>query len=124
MGRLNNTDFLSKISNVLEVNDGKSSVYLTQKRLVQSLEPSSPSTLDDLSSNVVEHPREFPSNHQRYPILIRFTNGDKKNKWSTVVEHENLDTFWTEYTQILKSGFVGLRKKEKKKAKKGKVSKA
>lgn len=124
MGRLSNKDFLAKIGGELELNDGKSSVYLTQKRLVQSLEPSSPTALDDLSSNVVEHSKEYPTNNQTYPVLLRFTTGEKKSKLSTVVEPENLETFWTEYVQVLKSGFVGLRKKEKKKSKKEKISKA
>lgn len=123
MGRLSNKEFLAKIGSELESNNGKSSVYLTQKRLVQSLEPTLPSALEDLSSNVVEHSKEYPTNTQTYPVLLRFTTGKKESKVSTVVEPENLESFWTEYVQVLKSGFVGLRKKEKK-AKKGKVTKA
>lgn len=124
MGRLSNNEFLARVGSELEKNDGDSSVYLTQKRLVQTLEPVSPTSLADLSSNVVEHPKEYPSNTQTYPILLRFTTGEKSSKVSTVVESENLETFWSEYVQVLKSGFVGMRKKEKKKAKKNKITKA
>lgn len=123
MGRLNNKEFLARITNELTSNEGKSSVYFTQKRLSLTLEPATPNNINDLSSNVVEHPKEFPSNSETYPVLIRFTLGEKKLKISTVIEPENLDRFWSEYAQILKTGFVGLKKKEKKKAKKSKVLK-
>lgn len=123
MGRFNNSDFLQKVNEELSSNEGKSSVYLTQKRLSLTLEPATADNINDLSSNVVHHPNDFPSNTQSYPVLIRFTSGDKKSKVSTVVEPANLDKFWTEYALILKNGFVGLKKKEKKKAKKSKVSK-
>lgn len=123
MGRLNNTEFLAKVTDVLTSNEGKSSVYFTQKRLSLTLEPATPNNINDLSSNVVDHPKEFPTNTTSYPVLIRFTLGDKKSKVSTVIEPEDLDKFWSEYAQILKTGFVGLKKKEKKKAKKSKVSK-
>lgn len=123
MGRLNNTEFLSKVNDELTSNEGKSSVYFTQKRLSLSLEPATSDNINDLSSNVVDHPKRFPSNSQTYPVLIRFTLGDTKSKISTVVEPENLDKFWNQYAHIIKNGFVGLKKKEKKKAKKSKVAK-
>lgn len=123
MGRLTNTEFLTQVNTVLSANEGKSSVYLTQKRLSPSLETPPTESLSDLSSNVVELPQKYTVNTQTYPILVRFTTGDSKSKVSTVVEAENLDRFWTEYTKVLKNGFVGLKRKEKKKQKKSKVSK-
>ncbi|KAK6198933.1 signal recognition particle, SRP9/SRP14 subunit [Scheffersomyces amazonensis] len=110
--RADNHKFLKEFTEVLTTNNGKSSVYLTQKRLKPSL---------DLEE----------SSQDQYPILIRVTmNGkDKKDtkkdklKLSTVVDTGDLDQFWQEYIQIIKNGFVGLKKKEKKKSKKGKVSK-
>lgn len=128
MGRLSNTDFLAKFGSVLEENNGSSSIYLTQKRLAHTPIENSESSINDLSSNVIDT-EQFPKNNTQYPILIRVSmNGDgkekKKNKISTVVEHNNLDNFWTEYVQVIKTGFVGLKKKEKKKGKKGsKISK-
>lgn len=123
MGRLNNTEFISQVNTILTSNNGKSSLYLTQKRLTVPLETSPNAPITDLSSNVVEHSSAYATNDQKYPVLIRVTLGEKKSKISTVVEPENLDTFWTEYTQVLKTGFVGLKRKEKKKAKKSKVTK-
>lgn len=124
MGRINNAEFLSQVSAALLSNEGKSSVYLTQKRLTASLESPPQSELADLSSNVVDHPEKYPTNTEKYPVLMRFTTGEKKSKISTVVQAGDLDSFWTEYTQALKTGFVGLKKKDKKKLKKSKVSKA
>lgn len=123
MGRLNNTEFISKVESLLTSNEGKSSVYFTQKRLSTPLEKEAIDLVKDLSSNVVDHPPAYATNTQNYPVLIRFTTGKKESKISTVVEAANLDEFWLEYAQVLKTGFVGLKKKEKKKAKKSKVSK-
>lgn len=132
MGRLDNSEFLKKVSDILGKNDGKSSVYLTQKRLIPALDiddAGKGNVINDLLSNVNHIDTEF-ENTSTYPILIRVSlNGkdikDKKDKikLSTVVETERLDQFWTEYVQVIKTGFVGLKKKEKKKSKKGKVSK-
>ncbi|ODV66577.1 hypothetical protein HYPBUDRAFT_153351 [Hyphopichia burtonii NRRL Y-1933] len=129
MGRLNNAEFLLKVGKLLEDNDGKSSVYLTQKRLSVPLETET-TGINDLSSNVIEHEASIPSNTEEYPVLIRLAmNGDKKEKkekvkLSTVVETTQLDQFWVEYAQVIKTGFTGLKKKEKKKSKKsGKVTK-
>lgn len=133
MGRLNNFEFLSKLSDILTSNNGESSVYLTQKRLTSTLPIDEPkSSISDLSSNVIKADG-FDENTTTYPILIRISmNGEKtkpgkskgKTKLSTVVETNSLDQFWTEYVQVIKNGFVGLKKKDKKKNKKtGKVSK-
>lgn len=122
MPRLSNKEFLSQLQTGLTENAGSSSVYLTQKRLVASLESAPKDQLTDLSSNVIQHPDTYPQNTRTYSILIRCTRGTKDSKISTVVEPENLDSFWNDYTTVLKSGFGGLRKKDKKK--KQKVSKA
>ena len=62
-----------------------------------------------------------------YSILIRVTDSNKEKsarvKLSTVVEPENLDAFWNKYTNVLKAGFVGLKKKSKSKKKTKKASK-
>lgn len=107
MGRLNNNEFVQKVGDLLTENNGKSSVYLTQKRLSPALD------LEE-STEVTES--------QQFPILIRISmnSSDEKNKvkLSTVVETENLDQFWSDYSQAIKSGFIGLKKKDKKKSKK------
>ncbi|CAK7901193.1 signal recognition particle subunit Srp14p [[Candida] anglica] len=134
MGRLNNTEFLSQLTGILGDNNGKSSVYLTQKRLTPALdldEGSSATGINDLPSNVINNEDNHAINTDKYPILVRVSTsgaGKKssnkpKNKISTVVEIDTLDQFWTDYLNVIKNGFVGLKKKEKKKSKKGKVSK-
>ena len=86
-------------------------------------------TIDDLPTNVI--PDDRVQNDTSYPILVRISmnstnNKDKKQeklKISTVVETDQLSQFWQQYIRVLKGGFVGLKKKEKKKTKKSKVAK-
>lgn len=125
MGRLSNQEFLDTVDKVLTSNGGKSSVYLTQKRLT-SVDIDGGET-SDLSTNVIDY--SLPAkNSQKYPILLRLSmNGKKKGdksdklKLSTVIEVDNLPQFWVNYINVIKSGFVGLKKKEKKR--KNRVSK-
>lgn len=111
---------------MLSANDGQSSVYLVQKRLSSDDTENGDNSISDLASNVVKNDL-FPTNTQQYPVLVRVATGSTekktKKKLSTVVEVDQLDQFWVDYVQVLKGGFVGLKKKEKKKSKKGKVSK-
>ncbi|RLV92263.1 hypothetical protein JA1_003303 [Spathaspora sp. JA1] len=128
MTRVDNVEFIKELTKVLSANNGKKSVYFTQKRLSPALplDSSADTTTGDLPSNVIE---TEGNNSNTYPILIRISmNGkdknDKQNKFklSTIVEPESLEQFWHDYIPILRAGFLGLKKKEKKK-KKGKVSK-
>lgn len=130
MGRLNNAEFLSQMAELLTNNGGESSVYFTQKRLTPAMnteEDENTNKINDLPSNVIQT-EKFPENKTEYPVLIRVAMNTNrraklKTKISTVVEIDQIDQFWIEYAQIMKSGFVGLKKKDKKKSKKGKVSK-
>lgn len=69
-----------------------------------------PEDLSDLSPSIEQ---------KTYPLLFRVTNGkaDKsvKEKYTTVVAPEDLDTFWKNYAEAVKSGVAGLKKKDKKK---------
>lgn len=121
MGHIDNSEFLTQVQQLLDSNNGTSSVYITQKRLTSSVEDSE--GIDDLASNVVDYNKKYPVNKHQYPVLVRVATGKKKKKLSTVVEKDNLDQFWNEYAQVIKAGFVGLKKKDKKKSKKNKVSK-
>lgn len=129
MGRLNNAEFLKQANGLLADNSGKSLVYLTQKRLSLASELAPKEPMADLASNVAEYGAGFPENAETYPVLIRLSMNDNKKtarnktKISTVVEVAHLDQFWLDYTQVLKNGFVGLKRKDKKKAKKAKVAK-
>lgn len=82
---------------------------------------------NDLSKDVKPVLHDNQPNCKKYSILIRITDGNKdklsKIKLSTVVEPKDLDSFWNEYTNILKSGFIGLKKKSKSKKKSKKASK-
>ncbi|CCG22024.1 hypothetical protein CORT_0B03130 [Candida orthopsilosis Co 90-125] len=129
MTRLDNSQFLKQLNDAVTNNNGKSSIYLTQKRLASSSNESSSSSIDDLPTNVIPHNQI--QNSTSYPILVRISmnstnNKDKKQeklKLSTVVETDQLNRFWQQYIRVLKNGFVGLKKKEKKKNKKSKVTK-
>ncbi|WLF80484.1 hypothetical protein PVL30_004266 [Lodderomyces elongisporus] len=145
MTRLDNSQFLKQLNDLVVKNQGKSSIYLTQKRLstpdftTTTTASKSSNTHDykvpnDLPTNVIESNsrEEIPHNDETYPILIRIAMNSADNKklkkekvkLSTVVEIAQLNQFWTEYIQVIKNGFVGLKKKEKKnKSKKNKVSK-
>ena len=134
MARLSNSAFLEQLAAALAQNNGQSSIYLTQKRLSPSLglddeADAAAGGFADLPGNVVGG----GGNTRTYAVLVRVsTNGGGssaaakaklKLKLSTVVETDALDQFWGDYDNALKNGFVGLRKKEKKKAKKGRVGK-
>ncbi|CUM62924.1 uncharacterized protein PRCAT00000484001 [Priceomyces carsonii] len=128
MGRMNRTEFITELTSILQNNEGKSSVYLTQKRLSDALLVDDETSIHDLSSNVISENNEFKENTEKYSILIRVSMNTKakkqpKVKLSTVVDVDNLEVFWNEYSQALKAGFMGLKKKEKKKVKKSKISK-
>lgn len=64
---------------------------------------------------------------QHYPLLFRATNGNsdktKKIKFTTVVNVQDLDSFWVQYTEVVKAGMSGLKKKDKKKKQKQKKAK-
>lgn len=68
---------------------------------------------------VVENENSGP-----YSLLFRATDGktdkSKRIKISTVVDPQSLEEFWGLYTDCIKSGMSGLKKKDKKKQKKDK----
>jgi signal recognition particle subunit SRP14 len=61
---------------------------------------------------------DIKSPEKPYAILFKATDGlsDKKKrvKISTVVDADELTKFWMSYTELMKIGMSGLRKKEKK----------
>lgn len=76
--------------------------------------PGAPGQADDLSDLNLAEP---------VPILIRATNGRPKEhqkdrvKVSTVVKPDELETFFTRYAEVCKSGMSGLRKRDRSGAK-------
>ncbi|KAF6071384.1 Signal recognition particle 14kD family protein [Candida albicans] len=133
MTRLDNSQFLKQVETLTQSNNGKSSIYLTQKRLSPSLSSITTTTtaedesINDLPTNVITPTPKTTTtttttinNDSKYPLLIRLSmNSIQKKKErvkiSTVVELDQLNEFWDQYIQILKSGFIGLKKKKDKK---------
>ena len=79
MGRLDNSQFLKELTKLVENNNGKSSIYLTQKRLTSDPQE------NDLPDNVIPPTDETKSNNEStYPLLVRVSmnssNNKKKNK--------------------------------------------
>lgn len=111
----------------------KKSVYITQKRLTPQPDGVLPKSneLEDLPIGITSDILDTKTDTETYPVLIRVKNGrvkkgGKKLKTSTIVQPEDLEKFWSDYSNLLKSVFVGLKKKEKKKKNKkpkNKVSK-
>ncbi|PRT54723.1 Signal recognition particle protein [Wickerhamiella sorbophila] len=103
--RLDNERFLSTLAVLLKTSSEQGSVYLEQKRLIKT----GPDTVIDAT--------DAP-----YPLLFRATDGAKTKakrvKISTIVSPKDLDQFWQNYTDALKSGMAGLRRKDKKKQRK------
>ncbi|KAL3442548.1 signal recognition particle 14kD protein-domain-containing protein [Aspergillus insuetus] len=125
-------EFFTSLANLLTSTSQKNrgSVYLTQKPLL-------PTSADQIST-----PAGPPS------ILVRATDGntnasnpktstDKKKKskeskvkLSTVVQSEELETFYARYAEVCKAGMTGLKKRDRKQKKAkgkggaGKVAKA
>lgn len=101
MPRVANDEFIERLRELFEDSRIKGSVYLEQKRLAR--------TGPDCDLHATQSP---------YPLVFRATNGARekanRKKVSTVVEAENLVQFWSLYTEALKKGAAGLRKKEKK----------
>jgi signal recognition particle subunit SRP14 len=63
------------------------------------------------------------------PVLVRATDGesgDKRKsrvKLSTVVQPEEMDSFFTRYAEVCKAGMTGLKKRDRSKRKKDKAKK-
>ncbi|RCK58814.1 Signal recognition particle subunit SRP14 [Candida viswanathii] len=123
MTRLDNAQFMKELTKLVQNNNGKSSIYLTQKRLTSDPQP------NDLPHNVIPPTDEDkPANETTYPLLVRVAMNSSDNKKekqnkvkiSTVVENNQLDQFWADYVQVLKNGFIGLKKKDKRRAKRAK----
>ncbi|CAN6660670.1 signal recognition particle subunit Srp14p [Trichomonascus vanleenenianus] len=110
--KLSNDEFLVKLKELFAASEQAGSVYLHQKRLTDK-------TDELLKEDGIEN------ENGSYSVLFRATDGksDKKvrQKISTVVVPGDLEKFWEGYTEAVKSGMGGLRKKDKKKKSKKKA---
>jgi len=72
-------------------------------------------TLQDINTNTT------------HSLLFRATDGNsdkkKKVKITTVVSASDIEDFWAKYTEVVKGGMTGLKKKDKKKKQKAKKAK-
>ncbi|KAK7208269.1 signal recognition particle, SRP14 subunit [Myxozyma melibiosi] len=112
--RLDNEQFLTQLSALFKKQAESGTVFLQQKRLtpfdpVENKHNPSPTDLSDITT---------PSKHS---LIFRATDGaadkSKKTKITTVVDADKLDEFWKKYSEVVKSGITGLKKKDKKKTK-------
>lgn len=118
------SEFLTKASALFKsANEKKVKVHLTVKRYVKE-DP----VEDTLEKDSTKNPRydisklartldSKGSSDKTYPLVLRIWCGSnaKKTKFSTIVETEELDRFWQEYSSVVKGGMSGLIKKKKKK---------
>ncbi|ODQ65226.1 signal recognition particle, SRP9/SRP14 subunit [Nadsonia fulvescens var. elongata DSM 6958] len=119
-GRLSNEQFLVKLRELFSNHGSTNSVYLGQKRYTP---------FDDVTSTKSDDLSDLNPSDSPFALLFRATNGkgDKslKIKISTIVDSDQLEEFWLKYTDVVKGGMTGLRKKDKKKQKqKAKKSKS
>lgn len=118
------SEFLAKAAELFKsANEKKVKVHLTLKRYVKE-DP----VEGCLEKDATKHPQydisklartldSKSSSEKAYPVVLRIWVGSnaKKTKFSTIVETEELDKFWQEYSSVVKSGMNGLIKKKKKK---------
>ncbi|AQZ12893.1 SRP14 (YDL092W) [Zygosaccharomyces parabailii] len=131
-GRLANEDFLTKVKQFFHIaNEKHITVRLTTKRLVvhdpiegnaefdATLRPRFDVSQQSQSLQV----KNNSSNEYSLLIKMSYGSGGKKTKCSTVVSSNELDKFWQDYSNAVKSGMNGLIKKKKKDKAKGKTHK-
>ncbi|EDU41199.1 signal recognition particle 14kd protein [Pyrenophora tritici-repentis] len=134
MGRdhLSNDEFFKRLADLFEYTrtKGHGSVYLVQKRMTFGTSITPP-----LAEKVADDPLWDTHPAEPLPVLIRAHNNkstkkegtDRKNidkiELSTIVQPDDLDSFYAKYAEACKVGMSGLKKRDKKKAKKTKKKK-
>ncbi|KAF1817932.1 signal recognition particle, SRP9/SRP14 subunit [Dissoconium aciculare CBS 342.82] len=123
--RLSNDEFFAKLTTLISNTQAKGhgSVYLTQKRL--TYESSNPATAKVSSDSLQDLNPERP-----LPLLVRATDGKsqskdrtknrEKVKLSTVVQPDDIETFFGRYAEVCKTGMQSLKKRDRSKRKKTK----
>lgn len=108
MPGLSNKAFLNELSDYLMSPEAIFTINLTQKRFL----PKGSFASDELSSNVVDHPPNFGKNTDEYHVLVRAKYGDDTSL-TTAVSPDDLSDFWSEYSQVIKSGLKQKNKNQK-----------
>ncbi|KAH8904608.1 signal recognition particle, SRP9/SRP14 subunit [Coniochaeta sp. PMI_546] len=120
MAVLTQDEFFAKLTELFRSHEGKDhgEVFLTQKRFAGD-KAASPSLLAATDAEPL----------QPAPILIRATDGQSKEdratkvKISTLVQPDDLDTFYIRYAEICRSGMSTLKPRDRTKRKKNKKKK-
>ena len=125
-GCLKTDEFVVKTAEFFNEADKKHiNVRLTMKRLVERDPVDGTAEFDTTNqphfdvSKVTQLSKDKTVSRKKYPLLIRISYGSrsKKTKCSTVVNPDELDQFWQDYSSVIKSNMSGLIKKKKKKGK-------
>lgn len=135
-GCLDKKEFLIKAGEFFETATKKNiNVHLTMKRFIEHDDVEGNKEFDstnhphyDISKRANDLKEYKDISKENYPILFRISygSGAKKYKCSTKVPASDMDSFWQEYSAVLRKNMSGLIKKKKKKSEKktkGKVSK-
>nr|OQO21622.1 hypothetical protein B0A51_12798 [Rachicladosporium sp. CCFEE 5018] len=121
-GHISNGEFFTQLASLIEKTQkkGHGSVHLTQKRLSYESTPA-PSKDDPLADL---------NPAASLPILVRVSDGNTQSKdrvknkdhikFATVVQPDELETFFTRYAEVCKVGMQSLRKRDRSKRKKTK----
>ncbi|KAK3698795.1 hypothetical protein LTR37_016799 [Vermiconidia calcicola] len=146
-GHLSNDEFFTKLTSLLEKTQkaGHGSVHFTQKRSLKS--PSSPTPSPNLTHLVTYDTDAAPSPAKvaddplwdlnppyPLPLVVRATDGEStkgdrktknpdKVKLSTIVQPDDVETFFTRYAEVCKAGMQSLKKRDRSKRKKDKGKK-
>ncbi|KAJ5623150.1 hypothetical protein N7490_011755 [Penicillium lividum] len=114
---LSHDEFFSSLTNLLSKTSEKArgSVSMTQKPLPNSESNSPPSTLIRITDGNTNAP--MPKADKQGKIT---KNTSSKIKFSTVVKSDDLETFYTRYAELCKTGMTGMKKRDRKRKTKAK----
>ncbi|KAI5363738.1 Putative signal recognition particle, SRP14 subunit, signal recognition particle, SRP9/SRP14 subunit [Septoria linicola] len=126
---LSNDEFFTNLGTLISKvqEKGHGSVYLTQKRLTYDAS----TTPADEAQKVADDPLWDLNPPNPLPLIVRATDGKsqskdrKKNKdkvkLSTIVQPDDLESFFTRYAEVCKAGMQNLKKRDRSKRKKVKA---
>ncbi|KAJ5692420.1 hypothetical protein N7462_001843 [Penicillium macrosclerotiorum] len=112
---LSNDEFFSSLTGLLSKTSQKSqgSVFLSQKPLIDSVSSAPPSIL----IRATDGNTGAPNPKKDGKITKSKSSKATKVKFSTVVNADELEAFYTRYADICKAGMTGLKKRDRSKRK-------
>ncbi|KAB2575475.1 hypothetical protein DIS24_g4403 [Lasiodiplodia hormozganensis] len=123
---ISNEEFFARLKELFDARRTRDhgTVYLTQKRLTFDL-----NSREATPTKVADDPLWDTHPPNPLPIIVRATNGkskdkrDRKVKLSTIVQPDQLDSFYARYADVCKSGMSALKPRDRSKRKKDKRKK-